>query len=82
MEANRRITVALLKIDELLKITNKTNEQFLYALLSEENVELEGKPYGDGLMELFIVMDPETESLPKNFLNDQLSALGWDIYGS
>ena len=82
MEANRRITVALLKIDELLKITNKTNEQFLYALLSEENVKLEGKPYGDGLMELFIVMDPETESLPKNFLNDQLSALGWDIYGS
>ena len=73
--------MARLRIDQLLKITEKPSEQFLYALLSEENVELEGTPYGDGLMELFIVMDPDTEELPKQFLNDQLSELGWDIYG-
>ena len=53
----------------------------MYALLSEESVALEGTPSGDGLMELFIIMDPDTEELPKQFLNDKLSELGWDIYG-
>ena len=73
--------MARLKVEHLLKITEKYDERFLYALLAEENVEVEGTPYGEGLMELFIVMDPETEELPKKFLNDKLSDLGWDIYG-
>ena len=72
--------MARLKADELLKITQKSNEQFLYALLSEEDVEVEGTPLGNGLMELFLVMD-DIEPLPKLFLNEQLSKLGWDIYG-
>ena len=70
-----------LKVENLYKITEKTNEQFLYALLAEEGAELEGRPYGEGFMELLLVMDPEMDKLPKEFLTKQLTDLGWDIYG-
>ena len=73
--------MARLKIENLHTITEKTNEQFLYALLAEEGAELEGRPYGEGFMELLLVMDPEMDKLPKEFLTKQLNELGWDIYG-
>jgi hypothetical protein len=73
--------VARLKIENLFKITESPSEQFLYALLAEENAELEGRPYGDGYMELLLVMDPDGHKLPRDFLSYRLSELGWDIYG-
>ena len=73
--------MARLKIENLHTITEKTNEQFLYALLAEEGAELEGRPYGEGFMELLLVMDPEMDKLPKEFLTRHLNDLGWDIYG-
>ena len=73
--------MAQLKIENLYTITEKTNEQFLYALLAEEGAELEGRPYGEGFMELLLVMNPKMDKLPKEFLTKQLNDLGWDIYG-
>ena len=73
--------MARLKIENLFKITESPSEQFLYALLAEENAELEGRPYGDGYMELLLVMNPEGHKLPRDFLSEKLTNLGWDIYG-
>ena len=73
--------MARLKIENLYKITDKADEQFLYALLSEEGAELEGRPYGEGCMELLLVMNPEGHKLPREFLSEKLTNLGWDIYG-
>lgn len=73
--------MARLKIENLYKITEIPREQFLYALLSEEGAELEGRPYGEGFMELLLVMDPDGHKLPRDFLSEKLTELGWDIYG-
>tara|TARA_R100000655_G_scaffold62230_1_gene100683 strand:- start:24 stop:251 length:228 start_codon:yes stop_codon:yes gene_type:complete len=73
--------VARLKIENLYKITDSIREQFLYALLAEEGAELEARPYGEGFMELLLVMNPEGNKLPREFLSEKLTELGWDIYG-
>ena len=73
--------MAQYKIENLYKISEKSNEQFLYALLAEEGAELEGRPYKEGFIELLLVMNPEGDKLAKDFLSDRLTDLGWDIYG-
>jgi len=74
--------VAQYNIENLYKISEKTSEQFLYALLAEEGAELEGRPYKEGFLELLLVMDPESDKLPRDFLSKRLNELGWDIYGT
>jgi hypothetical protein len=73
--------VAQYKIKDLYKITEKSNEQFLYALLAEEGAELEGHLHGEEFMELLLVMNPEGDKLARDFLSDRLKDLGWDIHG-
>ena len=72
--------MAQYKIKDLYKITEKSSEQFLYALLAEEGAELEGRLHGDEFMELLLVMNPKADKLARDFLSYRLSELGWDIY--
>ena len=73
--------MAQYKIENLYKISEKSSEQFLYALLAEEGAELEGRLHGNEFMELLLVMNPEGDKLARDFLSDRLTDLGWDIHG-
>ena len=66
--------------DKLHEITEKHGEKLLYALLSEEKATISAKPYDERLVELFLEFPEEMDKLPKLFLSEQLSMLGWDIY--
>ena len=70
----------LLRIDRLYRITENKREQFIYALLSEEDVKIEGRPDVD-VIELYLVFGPDMDILVKGFLSDKLSDMGWEIYG-
>ncbi len=70
-----------LSLDRLHEITEKYNEKLLYALLAQEEASITGEPYSEDYMELFLEFPEEMDKLPRSFLSDQLSKLGWDIYG-
>ena len=72
--------MARLNLDKLHEITEKHGEKLLYALLSEEKPTISAEPYDEGLVELFLEFHEEMDRLPKLFLSEQLSMLGWDIY--
>lgn len=73
--------MAQYKIENLYKISEKSSEQFLYALLAEEGAELEGRLHNSEFVELLLVMNPEGDKLARDFLSDRLTDLGWDIHG-
>lgn len=72
--------MASLRIDQLHRITENTGEQLIYALLSEEAAEVRAKPQGD-LVELYLILSSNIDDLPKEFLSEKLTELGWDIHG-
>jgi len=71
--------VARLNLEKLHNITEKYGEKLLYALLSEEDVTINAEPYNEGLMELFLEFPESMDKLPRLFLSDKLTTLGWDI---
>ena len=70
-----------LNLDKLHEVTEKYNEKFLYALLAQEKASITGEPHSEDYMELFLEFPEEMDKLPRAFLSEQLSKLGWDIYG-
>ena len=73
--------MARLNLDKLHEITDKYDEKLLYALLAQEDASITAEPYSEGLMELFLEFPEKMDKLPRSFLSEQLSKLGWDIYG-
>jgi hypothetical protein len=53
--------VARLNLERLHEITEKYDEKFLYALLSEEGVNIDTKPYDEGLVELLLEFPDEMD---------------------
>tara|TARA_R100001594_G_C3952240_1_gene243334 strand:- start:289 stop:516 length:228 start_codon:yes stop_codon:yes gene_type:complete len=74
--------LARLNLDKLHEITDKHDEKLLYALLAEEDVTINSEPYSEGLVELLLEFPESMEKLPRLFLSEKLTELGWDIYGS
>ena len=72
--------MARLTLERLHEITEKYDEKFLYALLSEEGVSIDTQPYDEGLVELLLEFPDEMDKLPRQFLSVNLHRLGWDIY--
>ena len=72
--------MARLNLERLHEITEKYDEKFLYALLSEEGVSIDTQPYDEGLVELLLEFPDEMDKLPRQFLSVNLHRLGWDIY--
>lgn len=68
-----------LRIDRLYRITENKSEQFIYALLSEEDAEINGKPDGD-VIELYLILPSGMDALAREFLSEKLGDLGWEIY--
>ena len=72
--------MARLNLERLHEITDKYDEKFLYALLSEEGVSIDTQPYDEGLVELLLEFPDEMDKLSRQFLRVNLHRLGWDIY--
>jgi len=72
--------VARLNLERLHEITEKYDEKFLYALLSEEGVNIDTQPYDEGLVELLLEFPDEMDTLSRQFLSVNLHRLGWDVY--
>ena len=72
--------MARLNLDRLHEITKKTNEKLLYALLAEEEAQIEAKPYSEGLVELFLEFPEKMDRLPRLFLSEKLGELGWEVH--
>ena len=72
--------MARLNLERLHEITEKYDEKFLYALLSEEGVSIDTQPYDEGLVELLLEFPDEMDKLSRQFLSVNLHRLGWDIY--
>ena len=72
--------MARLNLERLHEITDKYDEKFLYALLSEEGVSIDTQPYDEGLVELLLEFPDEMDKLPRQFLSVNLHRLGWDVY--
>ena len=72
--------MARLNLERLHEITEKYDEKFLYALLSEEGVSIDTQPYDEGLVELLLEFPDEMDKLPRQFLSVNLHRLGWDVY--
>jgi len=69
-----------LNLERLHEITEKYDEKFLYALLSEEGVSIDTKPYDEGLVELLLEFPDEMDKLSRQFLSVNLHRLDWDIH--
>lgn len=72
--------MARLNLERLHEITEKYDEKFLYALLSEEGVNIDTQPYDEGLVELLLEFPDEMDKLSRQFLSVNLHRLGWDVY--
>lgn len=72
--------MARLNLERLHEITEKYDEKFLYALLSEEGVNIDTQPYDEGLVELLLEFPDEMDTLSRQFLSVNLHRLGWDVY--
>jgi hypothetical protein len=69
-----------LNLDRLHEITKKTNEKLLYALLAEEEAQIDSRPYNEGVVELFLEFPDKMDRLPRLFLSEKLGELGWNIH--